>query len=117
MEILFSCPKKTNWRKHNEQTLCKSPQHRKGSEGQFYHKKNMVVTEHLGVDGTIVMCIESLFREEPTILQMEAIEPSICYGLPKQKLEEVALHNVKPARSGEKGPSPSRALLASTARP
>lgn len=61
---------------------------------QFYHKKGKILTEHIGVDGTIVMCIESLFREEPTILQMEAIEPSICYGLPKQKLEEVALHNV-----------------------
>ena len=61
---------------------------------QFYHKKGMMVTEHLGVDGTIVMCIESLFREEPTILQMEALEPSSCYALPKQKLEEVALHNV-----------------------
>lgn len=61
---------------------------------QFYHKKNMVVTEHLGVDGTIVMCIESLFREEPTRLQMEAIENTVCYALPKKRLEEVALHNV-----------------------
>ncbi|MBO4821614.1 MAG: Crp/Fnr family transcriptional regulator [Prevotella sp.] len=61
---------------------------------QFYHKKGRILTEHIGVDGTIVMCIESLFREEPTILQMEAIEPSVCYALPKKKLEEVALHNV-----------------------
>lgn len=61
---------------------------------QFYHKKGRILTEHLAVDGTIVMCIESLFREEPTILQIEAVEPSICYALPKQKLEEVALHNV-----------------------
>ena len=61
---------------------------------QFYHKKGRMLTEHIGVDGTIVMCIESLFREEPTILQMEAIEPSVCYALPKKKLEEVALHNV-----------------------
>ncbi|MBR6981116.1 MAG: Crp/Fnr family transcriptional regulator [Prevotella sp.] len=61
---------------------------------QFYHKKGKMLTEHIGVDGTIVMCIESLFREEPTILQMEAIEPSVCYALPKKKLEEVALHNV-----------------------
>ena len=61
---------------------------------QFYHKKGRILSEHIGVDGTIVMCIESLFREEPTILQMEAIEPSVCYALPKKKLEEVALHNV-----------------------
>ena len=61
---------------------------------QFYNKKGRMVTEHLGVDGTIVMCIESLFREEPTILQVEALEPTICYALPKRRLEEVALHNV-----------------------
>ena len=65
---------------------------------QFYEKhdlnKTRIVTEHLGVDGTIVMCIESLFREEPTKLQIEALENSICYALPKQRLEEVALHNV-----------------------
>ena len=52
------------------------------------------MTEHLGVDNSIVMCIESLFREEPTKLQMEALEPTIIYALPKKKLEEVALHNV-----------------------
>ncbi len=61
---------------------------------QFYEKNDRIVTEHMGVDGTIVMCIESLFREEPTKLQMEALENSICYALPKAKLEEVALHNV-----------------------
>ena len=65
---------------------------------QFYEKRDLnktrIVTEHLGVDGTIVMCIESLFREEPTKLQIEALENSICYALPKQRLEEVALHNV-----------------------
>jgi len=66
----------------------------KGLLRQFYFKKGKEVTEHLGVENTIVMCIESLFREEPTHLQVEAIEPSIVYALPKLKLEEVALHNV-----------------------
>ena len=61
---------------------------------QFYEKNDRIVTEHLGVDGGIVMCIESLFREEPTKLQIAALENSICYALPKQRLEEVALHNV-----------------------
>ncbi len=61
---------------------------------QFYHKNGKMVTEHIGVDGGIVMCIESLFREEPTKLQMEALENTLCYALPKKKLEEVALHNV-----------------------
>ena len=52
---------------------------------QFYFKNGKQITEHLGEDRTIFMCIESLFREEPTRL---------VYALPKQKLEQVALHNV-----------------------
>ncbi|GAB6960337.1 Crp/Fnr family transcriptional regulator [Prevotella aurantiaca JCM 15754] len=61
---------------------------------QFYFKNGKQITEHLGEDQTIFMCIESLFREEPTKLQVEAIEPTIVYALPKQRLEQVALHNV-----------------------
>lgn len=40
------------------------------------------------------MCIESLFHEEPTHLQVEALEASYIYALPKHRLEQVALHNV-----------------------
>ena len=61
---------------------------------QFYFKNGKQITEHLGEDHTIFMCIESLFREEPTKLQVEALEPTIVYALPKQPLEQVALHNV-----------------------
>lgn len=61
---------------------------------QFYFKNGKQITEHLGEDRSIFMCIESLFREEPTKLQVEAIEPTWVYALPKQKLEQVALHNV-----------------------
>ena len=66
----------------------------KGPVRQFYFKNGKQITEHLGEDHTIVMCIESLFREEPTKLQVEALEPTLVYALPKQHLEEVALHNV-----------------------
>ena len=61
---------------------------------QYYHKNGKELTEHLGVEGTIFMCIESLFKEEPTQLRVEALEHSIIYALPKVKLEMVALHNV-----------------------
>ena len=61
---------------------------------RFYFKNGKQITEHLGEDRTIFMCIESLFREEPTRLQVEALEPTQVYALPKQKLEQVALHNV-----------------------
>ena len=66
----------------------------KGLVRQFYFKNGKEVTEHMAVEGNIIMCIESLFREEPTRLQVEALEPTIIYALPKARLEEVALHNV-----------------------
>lgn len=66
----------------------------KGLIRQYYYKNNKELTEHLGDDHSIFMCIESLFREEPTHLEVEALENSIIYALPKHRLEEVALHNV-----------------------
>ena len=78
-----------------EGEICRNIYHiDKGLVRQFYYKADKEMTEHIGVDNSIVMCIESLFREEPTKLLMEALEPTIIYALPKQKLEEVALHNV-----------------------
>lgn len=66
----------------------------KGLVRQFYFKHGKEVTEHLGQEHTIVMCIESLFKEEPTKLQVEALEPTTVYALPKADLECVAMHNV-----------------------
>lgn len=66
----------------------------KGMLRQYYFKNGKDVTEYIAVDGNIVMCIESLFREEPSHLIVEALEPTLLYSLPKAKLEEVALHNV-----------------------
>lgn len=66
----------------------------KGLIRQFYFKNGKEVTEHLGVDHSIFMCIESLFKEEPTRLQIEALEPTLVYALPKAKLEAAAIRNV-----------------------
>ena len=66
----------------------------RGLMRQFYFKHDKEVTEHFGQDHSIVMCIESLFKEEPTHLQIETLEPTIVYALPKVDLERVALHNV-----------------------
>lgn len=52
----------------------------KGLVRQFYFKHGKEVTEHLGQEHTIVMCIESLFKEEPTKLQVEALEPTTVYA-------------------------------------
>ena len=61
---------------------------------QFYFKNGKEVSEHLGVDHSIFMCIESLFKEEPTRLQVEALEPTLVYALPKARLEAAAMRNV-----------------------
>lgn len=66
----------------------------KGLVRQFYFKHGKEVTEHLGQEHSIVMCIESLFKEEPTRLQVEALEATTVYALPKADLERVAMHNV-----------------------
>ena len=66
----------------------------KGLIRQFYFKNGKEVTEYLGADHTIFMCIESLFKEEPTYLQVEALEASIVFAIPVADLEKVALHCV-----------------------
>ena len=66
----------------------------KGLVRQFYFKNGKEVTEHLGVDHSIFMCIESLFKEEPSRLQVEALEPTLVYALPKAKLEAAAMRNI-----------------------
>ena len=66
----------------------------KGMTRQFYFKNGKELTEHMSVEGGIVMCIESLFKEEPTRLQIEALEPTWVFAMPKARLEEVARHKV-----------------------
>ncbi|MBP7856859.1 MAG: Crp/Fnr family transcriptional regulator [Prevotella sp.] len=66
----------------------------KGLVRQYYYKNDKELTEHIGADGEIFMCIESLFKEEPTHLEVEALENTIVYCMPRTKLEQVALHNV-----------------------
>ena len=78
-----------------EGEICRNIYHiYKGLVRQFYFKNDKELTEHIGVDNSIFMCIESLFKEEPTRLQAEALEQTIVFAMPKKKLEEVALHNV-----------------------
>ena len=66
----------------------------KGLIRQFYYKNGKELTEYMATENTICMCIESLFREEPTKLQIQAIEPTMLYCLPKAKLEAVAMRSV-----------------------
>ena len=60
---------------------------------QYYFKNGKEMTSHLGVDGSMFMSVESLFKEAPSQETIEALEPCYVYALPKKRLEEVALHN------------------------
>lgn|SRR5574344_339484 len=66
----------------------------KGLVRQFYYKNGREVTEYLTYENNIVMCIESLFKEQPTRLQIEALEQTVIYGLPRKQLEDEAFKNI-----------------------
>jgi CRP-like cAMP-binding protein len=66
----------------------------RGLVRQFYYKNGKELTEYMATENNIVMCIESLFREQPTHLQIKAIEPTILIAMPKADLEAVAMKSV-----------------------
>lgn len=59
----------------------------KGMLRQFYYKNGKDVTEHFSYEGCILMCIESLLKQEPTRLMVETLEPAIIYLLPYDMLQ------------------------------
>lgn len=61
----------------------------KGMLRQFYYKNGKDVTEHFSYEGCILMCIESLLKQEPTRLMAEALEPSVAYLLPYDTLQKL----------------------------
>lgn len=58
----------------------------KGMLRQFYYKNGKDLTEHFSYEGNVVICIESTLKHEPTRLMVEALENSIVYMLPYEKL-------------------------------
>ena len=66
----------------------------KGLVRQFYYKNGKELTEYMATENSIVMCIESLFLEQPTHLQIKAIEPTVLIAIPKVELEAVAMKSV-----------------------
>ena len=62
----------------------------KGLVRQFYIKNG----EYMAAENTMFMSIESLFKEQPSHQQIHALEPTIIFALPKDKLEREAVRNV-----------------------
>ena len=61
----------------------------KGMLRQYYYKNGKDVTEHFSYEGCILMCIESLLKQEPTHLMAEALEPAVIYMLPYDILQKL----------------------------
>ena len=66
----------------------------KGLLRQYYYKNEKELTEYMATENSIVMSIESLFKEEPSKQNIQAVEPTILFALPKASLEREAVRNV-----------------------
>lgn len=66
----------------------------KGLVRQYYYKNNKELTEYMAAENTIMMSIESLFMEKPTMQIIQALEPTLIYAMPKNELEAVAMRSV-----------------------
>lgn len=62
-----------------------------GMVRQFYYKNGKDITEHFSYEGCLMMCIESLLKQEPTHLMAEALENSIIFQLPYEQLQKLML--------------------------
>ncbi len=66
----------------------------KGLVRQYYYKNNKELTEYMAAENTIMMSIESLFKEKPSMQIIQALEPTLIYAMPKAELEAVAMRSV-----------------------
>ena len=60
---------------------------------QFYFKYEKDLTEHIGYEDSIIICLESYFNEEPTKLMIEALEPTIAWKINKHDIVRLASIN------------------------
>lgn len=58
----------------------------KGMTRQFYYKYDKDLTEHIGYEDSIVVCLESYIQEEPTQLMIEALEPTVLWSINKHEI-------------------------------
>ena len=66
----------------------------KGLVRQYYFKNGKELTEYMATENTIMMSIESLFLEKPSMQVIQALEPTLIYAMPKNELEAVAMRSV-----------------------
>lgn len=80
----------------DEGEVCRSMLYlEKGLTRQFYFKYDKDLTEHIAYEEGVVICLESYLKEEPTRLMIEALEPTVAWDIPKEKIEELALKDAE----------------------
>ena len=62
----------------------------KGMTRQFYFKYDKDLTEHIGYEDGMVICLESYFKQEPTRLMVETLEPTVVWEMSKEAMERLA---------------------------
>ena len=59
----------------------------------FYNKNGRDLTEHLSYEKGIFVSLESYFRQTPSYLMIEALEPSIIYSFPHDQFQNLMRTN------------------------
>lgn len=76
----------------NEGEVCKCMRYvEKGMLRQYYFKHEKDMTEHISYEKGVVICLESYFRQEPTRLMIEALEPSVIWEIDKEQIDKLAV--------------------------
>lgn len=78
----------------NEGEVCKCMRYvEKGMLRQYYFKYEKDMTEHIAYEKGVVICLESYFRQEPTRLMIEALEPSVIWEIDKEQIDKLAVEH------------------------
>lgn len=67
----------------------------RGMTRQFYFKYDKDLTEHIGYEGGVIICLESYLKQEPTRLMIETLEPTVVWEIPKAQIESLAAKNIE----------------------
>ena len=66
---------------------------REGMIRLFYNKNGRDLTEHFSYEKGIFVSLESYFRQTPSYLMIEALEPSVIYSFPHDQLQNLMRRN------------------------
>lgn len=76
----------------DEGEVCKCMRYiEKGLLRQYYFKYEKDMTENIGYEKGVVICLESYFRQEPTRLMIEALEQSVIWEIDKAMIDQLAI--------------------------